>query len=99
MRRGQALAGLGRQDEALREYEAAERLMEQQDNDRYLAMLLPARAEALEVSGQTDRALAEYRRFITRRFTGPRPVAATGWSATACPAEFVKPATAEQSSG
>lgn len=53
LRRGEALAGLGRHAEALVEYDRAWRAMQLQGNDRYLSMLYPSRAITYEALGRT----------------------------------------------
>jgi diguanylate cyclase (GGDEF)-like protein len=64
LRRGQALAGLGRHVEALEEYRRAAASMERSANLRYQAMLYNARARSEEALGQTDAALADLKRYI-----------------------------------
>ena len=60
---GQALAGKGQHREALARYALALPLIEQDGNQRYLAMLYQARAASQEALGNAQDALADYKRF------------------------------------
>lgn len=60
---GRALAMLGRQKEALAHFDSAARLLQRQDNPRYMAMLLVARADTREALGDLTGALQDLRRY------------------------------------
>lgn len=60
---GQALAGKGQHREALARYMQALPLIEQDGNQRYLALLYQARATSHEALGNAQDALADYKRF------------------------------------
>lgn len=64
LRRGQALAGLGRHTQALGDYNQAAALIERSGNLRYQAMLYEARAASQEALGHDAAALADLRRYI-----------------------------------
>ena len=64
LRRGQALAGLGRHAQALAQYQRAAASMEHGGNLRYQTMLYRARADSEQALGQTDAALADLKRYI-----------------------------------
>jgi diguanylate cyclase (GGDEF)-like protein len=64
LRRGQAFAGLGRQAEALVEYNHAAAIVERSGNLRYGAKLYQARAQTEEALGESDAALADLKRYI-----------------------------------
>ena len=59
MLRGEALAGLGRHDEALVEYNRAWQAMHLQGNERYLSLLYPSRAASYEALGRTADAVRD----------------------------------------
>lgn len=65
LRRGQALAGLGRHAQALAQYARAARALEASGNDRYREMLLQSRADTLSALGRPAEALADYRAYMT----------------------------------
>ena len=69
LRRGQALAGLGRHATALANYDRAAASFGRGANLRYLAMLYQARAASHEALGQPGAALADLRRYIGARET------------------------------
>ena len=60
---GQALARRGQHAEALARYEQALPLIQQDGNERYLAMLFKAQAASKEALGQAGAALADYKRY------------------------------------
>lgn len=60
---GQALAGKGAHQEAMAKYAQAQPLIEQDGNQRYLALLYGARAASEEALGQAAQALADYKRY------------------------------------
>lgn len=60
---GQALARQGRHAEALQRYRQALPLIQQDGNERYLAMLFKAQAASKEAMGQTGAALEDYKRY------------------------------------
>ena len=62
--RGQALARLGRDAEALALLDQAVATWTTESNDRYLALALPERARLLERLGRESEAIADLRRFI-----------------------------------
>jgi len=62
--RGQAMARLGRDDEALALLDRAVATWTTEGNDRYLALALPERARLLERLGREADAIADLRRFI-----------------------------------
>lgn len=64
LRRGEALAGLGRHAEALVEFERVRTELDDSDNLRYLAMLHRARAASLEAVGRHAEAFESYRRLL-----------------------------------
>jgi diguanylate cyclase (GGDEF)-like protein len=64
LRTGEARAALGEHTIALAHFERAARAFEAEGNDRYLAMLYPARARSFEALGQAGAALADYKRHI-----------------------------------
>ena len=61
LRRGQAMAGLGRHRDALGQYAQVQAALSGSDNLRYRLMLYRARAASLEAMGRNAEALAEYR--------------------------------------
>lgn len=63
LQRGVALAGLGRHREAVAEFETVEPALVERDQQRYLALLYPARAESLEATGRLAEALADWRAY------------------------------------
>ena len=67
LRRGQALAGLGRHAQALANYDRAAASFERGANLRYLSMLYQARAASHEALGHADAALADFKRYVTAR--------------------------------
>ena len=64
LRRGEALAGLGRHREAQADFAVVRRELASGDNLRYLVLLHQASAASLKASGQPAAALAEYERFM-----------------------------------
>ena len=60
---GQALARLGKHEDALERYRQALPLIQQDGNERYLAMLFKAQAASREALGQDAAALADYKRY------------------------------------
>ena len=60
---GQALARQGRHQEALLRYREALPLVQQDGNERYLAMLFKAQAASKEALGQAQAALADYKSY------------------------------------
>ena len=60
---GQALAGKGAHREAMTKYAQAQPLIEQDGNQRYLALLYAAKAASEEALGQAAQALADYKRY------------------------------------
>lgn len=62
--RGQAMARLGRDDEAIALLDRAVATWTTEGNDRYLALALPERARLLERLGRESEAIADLRRFI-----------------------------------
>ncbi|HEY1071015.1 MAG TPA: diguanylate cyclase [Thermomonas sp.] len=60
---GQALAGKGEHRQAMVRYAQAQPLIEQDGNQRYLALLYEARAASEEALGQTAQALADFKRY------------------------------------
>lgn len=60
---GQALAGKGEHQQAMARYAQAQPLIEQDGNQRYLALLYEARAASEEALGQTAQALADFKRY------------------------------------
>lgn len=60
---GQALAGKGEHQQAMVRYAQAQPLIEQDGNQRYLALLYEARAASEEALGQTAQALADFKRY------------------------------------
>ncbi len=64
---GIAHAGLGQHADALKDFDAAEKLLTPSNNLRYLAQLYAARAESYETLGKPDAALADLKRTLTAR--------------------------------
>ena len=64
LRRGQALAGLGRHAEALSHYGKAAAAMANSGNKRYMALLYQARARSQHASGRDAEAYADLERYI-----------------------------------
>ncbi|MFC0676247.1 diguanylate cyclase [Lysobacter korlensis] len=64
LRRGEALAALGRHREALQQYARVDAALAGSDNLRYRIMLHRARAPSFEALGQPREALAEYRQWL-----------------------------------
>ncbi|WP_397595664.1 diguanylate cyclase [Silanimonas sp.] len=62
--RGQALAALGRQREALTMLDSAITIWRSEGNDRYLAMALEPRAAVLQGLGRPDDALSDLREYL-----------------------------------
>ena len=60
---GQALARQGQHAEALARYEQARPLIQEDGNERYLAMLFKAQAASKEALGQAGAALEDYKRY------------------------------------
>jgi diguanylate cyclase (GGDEF)-like protein len=60
---GQASAGKGAHREAMAKYAQAQPLIEQDGNQRYLALLYAAKAASEEALGQATQALADYKRY------------------------------------
>lgn len=60
---GQAMAGKGRHLQALAHFRQARPLIEQDGNQRYLAMLYQAQSASEEALGQIGEALADYKRY------------------------------------
>ena len=60
---GQALARQGQHEEALERYRQALPLIQQDGNERYLAMLFKAQAASKEALGQAGAALEDYKRY------------------------------------
>ena len=60
---GQALARQGQHEQALARYLEALPLIQQDGNERYLAMLFKAQAASKEALGQSTTALADYKRY------------------------------------
>lgn len=61
LQRGVAFAGLGRHREAVAEFETVEPALVERDQQRFLALLYPARAESLEATGRLAEALSDWR--------------------------------------
>ncbi|MDB6164492.1 MAG: diguanylate cyclase [Xanthomonadaceae bacterium] len=64
LRRGQALAGLDRQAQALARFNRAEAGIERSGNLRYMAKLYQARAATQQALGHADAAIADLQRYI-----------------------------------
>jgi diguanylate cyclase (GGDEF)-like protein len=64
LRRGEALAGLGRHTEALVEFDRVAAELGGSDNPRYVSMLRRARAASLEAVGRHADAFDDYRRVL-----------------------------------
>lgn len=62
-----ARAGQGQDAQALELFARAEKALQHDGNDRYLEQLYPRRAELEERLGQTQAALADYKRFLALR--------------------------------
>ncbi|MGY4514809.1 tetratricopeptide repeat-containing diguanylate cyclase [Lysobacter sp. HA18] len=62
-----ARAGLGQTDQALALYATAEKILQADENDRYLEMMYPHRAALYERTGNATAALADYKRFLALR--------------------------------
>lgn len=62
--RGQAQAGLHQHDDAVVSYSLAERLLQADDNPRYLSWLYQARADSQQALGDDAAALADYKRYM-----------------------------------
>lgn len=65
--RGQARAGLGQHGAAVAHFERAAREFAASGNERYLAMLYPARATSLEAVGRVREAVEDTRRLVALR--------------------------------
>ncbi|WP_133500220.1 diguanylate cyclase [Cognatilysobacter terrigena] len=62
-----ARAGLGQTQQALALYATAEKILQSDQNDRYLEMMYPHRAALYERTGNATAALADYKRYLALR--------------------------------